>query len=101
MTSSVAAFGIYTPMFLMVEEGVERVLYHLITFVFSLNLSQALNAGKEGSDVQELVLLQTFLGISMALGVVLAGALLRRCFVIRQFVINTKIVTQVSKGFPA
>lgn len=44
----------------------------------------------------ELVLLQTFLGISMALGVVLAGALLRRCFVIRQFVINTKIVTQVS-----
>lgn len=51
--------------------------------------------------MQELVLLQTFLGISMALGVVLAGALLRRCFVIRQFVINTKIVTQVSKGFPA
>ncbi|EDW64667.2 uncharacterized protein Dvir_GJ21180 [Drosophila virilis] len=72
MTSSVAAFGIYTPMFLM-----------------------ALNAAKEGSDVQELVLLQTFLGISMALGVVLAGALLRRCFVIRQFVINTKIVSQL------
>ncbi|XP_060644561.1 monocarboxylate transporter 7 [Drosophila nasuta] len=72
MTSSVAAFGIYTPMFLM-----------------------ALNAAKEGSDVQELVLLQTFLGISMALGVVLAGALLRRCFVIKHFVINTKIVTQL------
>lgn len=59
-------------------------------------LLQALNAAKEGSDVQELVLLQTFLGISMALGVVLAGALLRRCFVIKHFVINTKIVTQVS-----
>ncbi|XP_030383874.1 monocarboxylate transporter 7 [Scaptodrosophila lebanonensis] len=72
MTSSVASFGIYTPMFLM-----------------------ALNAAKEGSDVQELVLLQTFLGISMALGVVLAGALLRRSFVIRHFVINTKIVAQL------
>ncbi|XP_017155244.2 uncharacterized protein LOC108164151 [Drosophila miranda] len=72
MTSSVASFGIYTPMFLM-----------------------ALNAAKEGSDVQELVLLQTFLGISMALGVVIAGALLRRVFVIRHFVINTKIVTQL------
>ncbi|ALC38869.1 CG10019, partial [Drosophila busckii] len=72
MTSSVAALGIYTPMFLM-----------------------ALNAAKEGSDVQELVLLQTFLGISMALGVVIAGALLRRCFVIRQLVINTKIVAQL------
>ncbi|XP_043661816.1 uncharacterized protein LOC122625849 [Drosophila teissieri] len=72
MTSSVASFGIYTPMFLM-----------------------ALNAAEQGSDVQELVLLQTFLGISMALGVVIAGALLRRCFVIRHFVINTKIVTQL------
>ncbi|XP_022231984.2 uncharacterized protein LOC111080585 [Drosophila obscura] len=72
MTSSVASFGIYTPMFLM-----------------------ALNAAKEGSDVQELVLLQTFLGISMALGVVIAGALLRRVFVIRHFVVNTKIVTQL------
>ncbi|XP_017110676.1 uncharacterized protein LOC108134747 [Drosophila elegans] len=72
MTSSVASFGIYTPMFLM-----------------------ALNAAEQGSDVQELVLLQTFLGISMALGVVIAGALLRRCFVIRHFVINTKIVTQM------
>ncbi|XP_068150941.1 uncharacterized protein [Drosophila tropicalis] len=72
MTSSVASFGIYTPMFLM-----------------------ALNAAKEGSDVQELVLLQTFLGISMALGVVIAGALLRRCFVIRTIVINSKIVAQL------
>jgi len=58
---------------------------------------QALNAAEQGSDVQELVLLQTFLGISMALGVVIAGALLRRCFVIRHFVINTKIVTQVGQ----
>jgi len=33
----------------------------------------------------------------MALGVVIAGALLRRCFVIRHFVINTKIVTQVGQ----
>ncbi|XP_061392050.1 uncharacterized protein LOC133327549 [Musca vetustissima] len=72
LTSAVAALGIYTPMFTM-----------------------SLNAAKEGSDVQELVLLQTMLGMSTTLGVVLAGVLIRRPFVVQNFVISTPIISQV------
>ncbi|XP_073827361.1 uncharacterized protein [Musca autumnalis] len=72
LTSAVAALGIYTPMFTM-----------------------SLNAAKEGSDVQELVLLQTMLGMSTTLGVVLAGVLIRRPFVVHNFVISTPIISQV------
>ncbi|KNC25389.1 hypothetical protein FF38_07564 [Lucilia cuprina] len=71
LTSAVAALGIYTPMFTM-----------------------SLNAAKEGSDVQELVLLQTMLGMSTTLGVVLAGVLIRRPFVIHNFVLSTPIISQ-------
>lgn len=56
---------------------------------------QSLNAAKEGSDVQELVLLQTMLGMSTTLGVVLAGVLIRRPFVVHNFVLSTPIVSQV------
>ncbi|XP_075151179.1 uncharacterized protein LOC142225288 [Haematobia irritans] len=72
LTTAVASLGIYTPMFTM-----------------------SLNAAKEGSDVQELVLLQTMLGMSTTLGVVLAGVLIRRPFVIQNFVISTPIISQV------
>ncbi|KAM7353347.1 uncharacterized protein ACRADG_005441 [Cochliomyia hominivorax] len=72
LTSAVAALGIYTPMFTM-----------------------SLNAAKEGSDVQELVLLQTMLGMSTTLGVVLAGVLIRRPFVVHNFVLSTPIISQV------
>ncbi|TMW54888.1 hypothetical protein DOY81_000121, partial [Sarcophaga bullata] len=71
LTSAVAALGIYTPMFTM-----------------------SLNAAKEGSDIQELVLLQTMLGMSTTLGIVLAGVLIRRPFVIHNFVLSTPIVSQ-------
>lgn len=53
--SSVASFGIYTPIFFM-----------------------SLHGYQEGYDVQDLVLLQTFLGLSIAFGIVISGSTINK-----------------------
>lgn len=53
--SSVASFGIYTPIFFM-----------------------SLHGYQEGYDVQDLVLLQTFLGLSIAFGIVLSAYAIKK-----------------------
>lgn len=53
--SSVASFGIYTPIFYM-----------------------SLHGYQEGYDVQDLVLLQTFLGLSIAFGIVISGSAINK-----------------------
>ena len=55
MVSAIASFGIYTPIFFMSFHGYQ-----------------------EGYDVQDLVLLQTFLGLSTAFGIVDSGSTINK-----------------------
>ncbi|XP_037961004.1 uncharacterized protein LOC119690083 [Teleopsis dalmanni] len=72
MISGIAALGLYTPMFLM-----------------------SLHAIKEGSDIQDIVLLQTFLGLSTVLGVILAGSLIHKPIRVRRFTTTTQLISQI------
>ncbi|XP_055920964.1 monocarboxylate transporter 10 [Eupeodes corollae] len=73
ITSAVSALGIYAPIF-----------------------SMSLHAAKEGCDIQDLVLLQTFLGLSTTLGVVIAGSVIKRSCRINNTLISVQIVSQAS-----
>lgn len=72
--SSIASFGAYAPIFFMSLHG-----FH------------------EGYDVQDLVLLQTFLGLSIAFGIVASGSTINKIFTIsyRKFNISRQYVCQV------
>lgn len=72
--SSVASFGAYSPLFFMSQHG-----FH------------------EGYDVQDLVLLQTFLGLSIAFGIVASGSTINKIFTIsyRKINISRQYVCQV------
>lgn len=72
--SSIASLGAYTPIFLLSLQG-----------------------SREGYDVQDLVLLQTFLGLAIAFGVVISGSIINRDFSIsyRKFNISRQCVCQV------
>ncbi|XP_053958188.1 uncharacterized protein LOC128863195 [Anastrepha ludens] len=72
VSAAVAALGIYTPM-----------------------ISMTLTVAKEGPDIEDLVLLQTFLGVSTTMGVFIAGTILRKTFRIGSFLITSQIVSQV------
>ncbi|XP_012159721.1 uncharacterized protein LOC101455298 [Ceratitis capitata] len=72
VSAAVAALGIYTPM-----------------------ISMTLTVAKEGPDIEDLVLLQTFLGVSSTIGVFIAGTILRNTFSIGNFLITSQIVSQV------
>ncbi|XP_039950949.1 uncharacterized protein LOC120768357 [Bactrocera tryoni] len=72
VSAAVAALGIYTPM-----------------------ISMTLTVAKEGPDIEDLVLLQTFLGVSTTIGVFIAGTILRKTFRIGSFLITSQIVSQV------
>lgn len=76
--SSIASFGSYAPLFFMSQHG----------FV-------------EGFDVQDLVLLQTFLGLSIAFGIVASGSTINKNFTIsyRKINISRQYVCQVSYTF--
>lgn len=76
--SSIASFGSYAPLFFMSQHG----------FV-------------EGYDVQDLVLLQTFLGLSIAFGIVASGSTINKNFTIsyRKINISRQYVCQVSTIF--
>lgn len=73
--SSIASFGSYGPLFFMSQHG----------FL-------------EGYDVQDLVLLQTFLGLSIAFGIVASGSTINKNFTIayRKINISRQYVCQVS-----
>lgn len=72
--SSIASVGAYTPIFFMSLQG-----------------------SREGYDVQDLVLLQTFLGLAIAFGVVTSGSIIDRNFSIsyRKFNVSRQFVCQV------
>ncbi|XP_067624694.1 uncharacterized protein [Eurosta solidaginis] len=72
VSAAVASLGIYTPM-----------------------ISMTLTVAKEGPDIEDLVLLQTFLGVSTTIGVFIAGTILRKTFRIGSFLITSQIVSQV------
>lgn len=74
VSSSVASFGIYTPIFFMSLHGYQA-----------------------GYDVQDLVLLQTFLGLSIAFGVVASGSTINKVCQIahRKIEISRQNVCQV------
>ncbi|XP_036328523.1 uncharacterized protein LOC118740892 [Rhagoletis pomonella] len=72
VSAAVAGLGIYTPM-----------------------ISMTLTVAKEGPDIEDLVLLQTFLGVSTTMGVFIAGTILRKTFRIGTFMITSQIVSQV------
>lgn len=73
--SSIASFGAYTPLFFMSQ-----------------------HAFSEGYDFQDLVLLQTFLGLSIAFGIVASGSTMNKTFTIayRKVNISRQYVCQVS-----
>lgn len=73
--SSIASFGAYTPLFFMSQ-----------------------HAFSEGYDFQDLVLLQTFLGLSIAFGIVASGSTINKTFTIayRKINISRQYVCQVS-----
>lgn len=75
IVSTVASFGIYTPIFFM-----------------------SLHGHQEGYDVQDLVLLQTFLGLSIAFGIVASGSSINKVFNIanRKIDISRQHVCQVN-----
>lgn len=75
IVSTVASFGIYTPIFFM-----------------------SLHGYQEGYDVQDLVLLQTFLGLSIAFGIVASGSSINKVFHIanRKIDISRQHVCQVN-----
>lgn len=74
MCSSIASLGAYAPIFFM-----------------------SLHGFQEGFDVQDLVLLQTFLGLSIAFGNVASGSTINKIFSIsyRRFNISRQYVCQV------
>lgn len=78
LATAVAAIGIYTPMFGLSMDGHQA-----------------------GYDVQDLVLLQTFLGLSLAFGVMASGSMINKVCHIRQRKINItqQHVCQVSRKF--
>lgn len=73
--SSIASFGAYTPLFFMSQ-----------------------HAYSENYDFQDLVLLQTFLGLSIAFGIVASGSTMNKTFTIayRKVNISRQYVCQVS-----
>ena len=73
--SSIASFGSYAPLFFMSQHGSD-----------------------EHYDVQDLVLLQTFLGLSIAFGIVASGSTINKNFTIsyRKINISRQYVCQVS-----
>lgn len=72
--STIASLGAYTPIFFISLQG-----------------------SREGFDVQDLVLLQAFLGLAIALGVVISGLIINRHFSIarRKLNISRQIICQV------
>lgn len=72
--SSIASFGAYSPLFFMSQHGAH-----------------------EGYDIQDLVLLQTFLGLSIAFGIVASGSTINKIFTIayRKINISRQYVCQV------
>ncbi|CAD7079779.1 unnamed protein product [Hermetia illucens] len=75
ITSSISAFGIYSPIFFM-----------------------SLHGYQEDYDVQDLVLLQTFLGLSIALGIVSGGSIINKTCRLgyKDINISTQYVCQIS-----
>ncbi|XP_031623034.1 monocarboxylate transporter 1-like [Contarinia nasturtii] len=78
--SSIASFGSYAPLFFMSQHG--RI---------------------EGFDVQDLVLLQTFLGLSIAFGIVASGSTINKNFTIsyRKINISRQYVCQMGLALVA
>lgn len=77
--STIASLGAYTPIFFMSLQG-----------------------SREGYDVQDLVLLQTFLGLAIAFGIVISGSIINRNFSIshKKLNISRQVVCQVSSIKP-
>ncbi|XP_053692970.1 uncharacterized protein LOC128741289 [Sabethes cyaneus] len=73
ISAAVAAFGIYSPIFFLSQHGFT-----------------------EGYDMQDLVLLQTFLGLSIALGIVFSGSSVNKTleFSVRKIRISRQYVCQ-------
>lgn len=72
--TTVASYGIYAPIFFM-----------------------SLHSYQEGCDVQDLVLLQTFLGLSIAFGIVVSGSAMNKIcsiFAHRKFVVSRQLLCQ-------
>lgn len=65
--------------------------------VSSNSLLQSLHGFQEGYDMQDLVLLQTFLGLSIAAGVVAGGSVINRTCSIsyKKFQISMQFLCQV------
>ncbi|KAL5280342.1 hypothetical protein ACFFRR_004369 [Megaselia abdita] len=76
LTSAISAFGIYTPIFIL-----------------------SLYAGRESTETtekQDSVLLQTFLGLSMAVGVVSSALIIRKSCIYKYTFISIQHVCQIS-----
>lgn len=73
----------------------EVILSHFITFLFDI---QSLHGHTAGYDMQDLVLLQTFIGLSLAIGIVTAGSSINKMCEIsyRKIIISRQYVCQVS-----
>jgi hypothetical protein len=99
--ASVASIGIYTPIFNLVREywldwcnnGLIAIIWLIV-----VSHSQSLHGFEEGFDMQDLVLLQTFLGLSLAIGIVASGSSINKTFQLsfRTFKISRQYVCQVS-----
>lgn len=70
----------------------------IILYNFNFAFFQTLTVAKEGPDIEDLVLLQTFLGVSTTIGVFIAGTILRKTFRIGSFLITSQIVSQVRRN---
>lgn len=71
-------------------------VYFIFSCIFFL---QSLHGFQEGYDVQDLVLLQTFLGLSIALGIVSSGSIINKTCRLgyKDICISTQYICQVRK----
>lgn len=112
--AAIGAFGVYTPVFFLVTILTCPLKLHKIK---CQNCSQSFYGFNEGYDMQDLVLLQTFLGLSLAVGIVASGSSInktcqvasnRKIRISRQYVcqgcvvlvsISTVIFSMLSTGY--
>lgn len=72
--AAIGAFGCYTPVFFLVIFSLTSSYYIFFLIHFHFFHLQSFYGYHDGYDMQDLVLLQTFLGLSLAVGIVASGS---------------------------
>lgn len=70
--AAIGAFGVYTPVFFLVK--LPPTPPTLSREIYRVRIFQSFYGFHDGYDMQDLVLLQTFLGLSLAVGIVASGS---------------------------